>query len=36
MSVPEIWILDGKEIGTIRWHYSRLINLECFSSILFN
>ena len=35
-TVPQIWILNGKETGTIKWNCTPLLNLESLSAILFN
>ena len=33
-AVPQIWILDGKETGTIKWNWTPLLNLKSSSSVL--
>ena len=35
-TVPQTWVLNGKETGTIKWNCTPLFNLESLLAILFN
>ena len=35
-TAPQIWILNAKKPGAIKWNCSLLVNLELLPAILFN